>query len=269
MNKLHFYKYHGAGNDFIVVDGRTQTSNLSQKEIQSLCNRRFGIGADGLMILDHSPDYDFSMRYYNADGKEGTMCGNGGRCIVAFAAQEGKRDYVFGAIDGTHHAQILYRNGGETIVCLGMNNVDEIRPTQKEGFFLNTGSPHLVFFVTDLDRYDVSGQGSFWRGHPDFAPEGTNVNFVEIMPNGTLFVRTFERGVEAETFACGTGVTAAVIASYVHTKQENTPVSNGLFTQLIKTLGGDLQVSFKVAGKRFSNVQLTGPATFVFEGDIT
>ena len=258
---LHFYKYQGAGNDFIIVDGRVNMPELSTEDIHFLCDRRFGIGADGLMIIGNAPEVDFTMRYYNADGKEGTMCGNGGRCLVAFAARNSEMNhFLFSAIDGIHRADVIERNGQESQIRLEMNNVNNITSYGKEGFFLNTGSPHLVLFGTDITNLDVTNQGAFWRNHPDFAPKGTNVNFVEIERDGTLFVRTFERGVEAETLACGTGVTAAAIATYLYAKKDHT------FS--IRTLGGNLQVSFKERENSFYDVQLTGPATFVFEGNI-
>ena len=259
---LHFYKYQGAGNDFIILDGRAYIPTLSQKEINLLCNRRFGIGADGLMILGSAPQVDFSMRYYNSNGKEGSMCGNGGRCLTACAVRLGispKMDltrFTFSAIDGIHHAETLEHDQ----ICLEMKQVNQVQAYGKEGFFLDTGSPHLVLFDADTDRIDVAKCGAFWRRHPDFAPEGTNVNFVAIDSDGSLFVRTFERGVEEETFACGTGVTAAAMAAYMRTK--------GSRTYHIRTLGGELQVSFKTRGTQFYDVRLTGPATFVFEGDI-
>jgi diaminopimelate epimerase len=258
---VHFYKYQGAGNDFIIIEGRYGLPLLSQKEIHFLCNRRFGIGADGLMVIGYASDADFSMYYYNADGKEGTMCGNGGRCLVAYAAHHNDtKDWIFSAVDGIHRAEILEHKGAAFQVKLWMNDVNTIDPYGKDGFYLNTGSPHLVIFDPNVSQLDVSERGAFWRNHPDFAPEGTNVNFVNIEQEGTLFVRTYERGVEAETFACGTGVTAAALAAYLR---------SGVDSYSIRTPGGDLKVSFKVIENRFYDVQLTGPATFVFEGDVT
>lgn len=270
--KLHFYKFQGAGNDFIIVDGRNLEFQLSEREINFLCHRRFGIGADGLMILGSDPEMDFTMRYYNSDGKEGSMCGNGGRCLVACAARLGisprAGSFVFSAIDGIHQAEIIGDQGSEFQIRLGMNNVDTIDFYGKDGYFLNTGSPHLVLFDTDIARMDVSERGAFWRNHPDFAPQGTNVNFVEVASHGGLFVRTFERGVEDETLACGTGVTAAAIAAYVHAANRQMKPSEGSSTYAIRTPGGHLQVSFKSLGMQFYDVQLTGPAKFVFEGEI-
>ena len=266
--KLRFFKYQGAGNDFIIVDGRKQEIQLSEQQINFLCNRRLGIGADGLMILGNAPEVDFSMRYYNANGREGSMCGNGGRCLVAYAAAGQLGSYVFSAVDGVHHAQVISRNGPEALVCLGMNNVDTVSSYEKDGFYLDTGSPHLVFFDTDVGKLDVTDRGAFWRHHPDFAPQGTNVNFAEFESKGKLFVRTFERGVEAETLACGTGVTAAAIAAYTRTAAKQIKLFEETLSYAIRTPGGQLQVSFKTLAMRFYDVQLTGPATFVFEGEI-
>ena len=268
--RLHFYKYQGAGNDFIIVDGRVVLPKLTRKEIHQLCNRRFGIGADGLMIIDNATDVDFSMRYFNADGGEGTMCGNGGRCIVAFAAQ---REVRFLAVDGIHTAKIIHIQGNESQVCLGMCSVDPPLPYGKDGYYLNTGSPHLVFFGNDIAKLDVNREGAFWRNHPDFAPKGANVNFVEAEGDGTLFVRTFERGVEDETFACGTGVTASAIAAYMRSVNTGSVVNDSdvlrkTHEYAVRTLGGNLHVSFESKDLHFTNVQLTGPATFVFEGEI-
>ena len=267
--KIHFYKFQGAGNDFIVIEGRYGLPELSQKEIALLCHRRFGIGADGLMTIGQSPHVDFDMRYYNADGKEGTLCGNGGRCIVAFAARTATtKRFTFSAIDGLHKAEVLEQNGNQTQVCLEMRDVDSVSPYGDDGYFLNTGSPHLVLFDTDIDKLDVVGKGAFWRHHPDFAPKGTNVNFLEVESSGSLFVRTYERGVEDETLACGTGVTASAIAAFMRSVGHDTKRATGKPCYDIRTLGGRLKVSFNAHEGRFSSIYLTGPATFVFEGDV-
>lgn len=274
---IHAYKYQGAGNDFVILDNRTgQFNNISPKLVNRLCDRRFGVGADGLMLLGKSNKYDFSMRYFNADGPEGTMCGNGGRCLVAFALKMGFNEFEFDAIDGTHNAQIIESKGDEVIVRLKMidiSNCSKFNPSTGEkpdAYFLNTGSPHYVEFVEDINNYDVATKGKYWRYHPDFA-KGTNVNFVQIMStsngHGDLSVRTYERGVEAETFACGTGVTASAIATFVKTIGCNRDEAA---EYAIKALGGKLSVSFNYNKETnsFSNVYLTGPATFVFETDI-
>ncbi|MCL2727068.1 MAG: diaminopimelate epimerase [Bacteroidales bacterium] len=266
--KLHFYKYQGAGNDFVIVDGRTVMPQLSQKEIYYLCDRRFGIGADGLMVIGNAPDVDFTMRYYNANGKEGSMCGNGGRCLVAYAANGKVGRYQFSAVDGLHHAEVRGHRGSEALVCLGMNDVDKVHCSDNDRFFMDTGSPHLVIFEPDIANLDARERGAFWRHHPDFAPGGTNVNFVEVEPDGKLFVRTFERGVEDETLACGTGVTASAIAAYMRSLDKDIDESGKPHDYAIRTLGGNLQVSFLTKGALFYDVKLTGPTTFVFEGEI-
>ena len=273
--KVNFYKYQGTGNDFIIIDGRTVYPKLSQKEIEKLCNRRFGIGADGLMVIENTPlvfdgaqPIDFYMRYFNADGNEGPMCGNGGRCIVAFAARNGRQRVCFSATDGLHQAEVMERHGEEVQICLGMNSVDQVGFYGDGQYHLNTGAPHLVIFKTGLQTLDVAKQGTFWRNHPDFAPQGTNVNFVAQEEQKTLFVRTYERGVEGETLACGTGVTAAAIAAYLRSADTQVLHANDTHVFSVRTLGGTLHVSFQTDGERFYNIQLTGPATFVFEGSV-
>jgi diaminopimelate epimerase len=265
--QTEFYKYHGAGNDFIIIDDREEKifpSTLNAvKDISLLCNRRFGIGADGLMLLRTHSDYDFQMIYFNSDGRESTMCGNGGRCLAAFASY---KEFVqsrmyFIAADGPHHAEVFDGENGKNIVSLQMKNVAGVRK-MSDGYFLDTGSPHFILFVDDIDSVDVYNEGKKWRHDPLFGPGGTNVNFVSIK-NNTLNIRTFERGVEDETFACGTGITAAAIASY----------SRGyvLNRQLIavKAMGGDLSVSFKEENDgSFSDIYLTGPTVRVFKGTI-
>lgn len=257
---LTFSKYQGAGNDFILLDNRFNTGYQYPKElIQQLCDRRFGVGADGVMSLQPKEGYDFEMIYYNADGKPGSMCGNGGRCIVAFAQRLGiiQSETNFLAVDGPHYAKIS--DSGDW-VSLQMINVDEIENDQ-DAFVLNTGSPHYVLSVTDLKNKDVFHDGHNIRYNPLYEKEGINVNFVEDMGNH-YFVRTYERGVENETYACGTGVTAVAMAMAKMkglSGQINTPVS---------VLGGQLNVRFDYDGTRFSNVFLEGPAAHVFEGRI-
>ncbi len=261
------YKYQGAGNDFVILDNREEGIELSSSQIKLLCDRRFGIGSDGLMLLEGSKEYDFKMRYFNADGFEGTMCGNGGRCLVAFAAKMGIRNFDFEAIDGFHTAKLIDYTPSRSIVRLKMKDVEEVRkfiPSRKEdslpdAYFLDTGSAHLVIFVESVDKIDVATEGKFWRYYPDFE-NGVNVNFVEFRGD-KLYVRTFERGVEAETFACGTGVTASSIAAFI--------LKGGQTNYTIQTLGDLLQVEFTPhANHRFSDIWLTGPATFVFETEI-
>ncbi len=269
MSKLHVYKYQGAGNDFVVVDNRRgQADFLTPVQINRLCDRRFGVGADGLMTLDAGGAADFRMRYYNADGYEGTMCGNGGRCLVAFAARMGIAKYDFTACDGPHSAEVLSREGDRCIVRLKMRDVARL-DWLPDGCLLDTGSTHFVQWVDDLPRYDVDGEGKRLRWDERF-PHGANVNFVEVFPDH-LAVRTYERGVEAETWACGTGATASAIASYAHgaacfTRSEADPL-RVRFT--VHAPGGHLAVDFIPAEDgSFHDVWLTGPATPVFETDI-
>lgn len=255
--KLPFYKYHGAGNDFIIIDNRQQEYALTETQIASLCHRRTGIGADGLMLLEEVDGYDFSMVYYNADGAESTMCGNGGRCITLFAHHLGliQDEVHFIAIDGPHHASVL----NENTIALGMIPVTYIE-FQDGRTIMNTGSPHVVIPVEDLPAYEVFIEGRKVRKEAAFAPKGINVNFVQTI-NNTIHIRTYERGVEDETLACGTGVTAAAIASV----EEQL----GKFEVALKAVGGDLSVSFeKETPISATNIVLTGPAVKVFEGII-
>jgi len=256
--QLHFHKYQGTGNDFVIIDNRQGIYNeLSQPTVEKLCDRRFGIGGDGLMLLNESKDYDFEMIYYNADGRPGSMCGNGGRCLSAFAKKLGIQQNAakFIASDGPH--EVVYAENGW--VQLKMQDVDyvEIGPGY---FFLDTGSPHFVRYVTGIEEMDVYTDGSNIRYNERFAEEGTNVNFVQETDNG-IFVRTYERGVEDETYSCGTGVTAASL-----TFAKGAP---GAYTIPVQTLGGPLEVRFtKVDDRTYNNIWLCGPAEWVFEGDI-
>ena len=259
---LQFFKYQGAGNDFILVDDRSAVFDVSNQElIEQLCDRRFGIGADGLMLLRSSEAYDFTMLYFNADGREGSMCGNGGRCIVAFANDLGliKEQTVFDAVDGQHDATISNTRDAYW-VSLGMIPVNQIEKIGQDGF-LDTGSPHYVRHVEDLTGMDVFQEGKKIRNNERFQLVGTNVNFISVNQDKSLSIRTYERGVEDETLACGTGVTAAAIyAKYV-----------GLLDQThinVHALGGDLKVSFNENNGCYSNVRLEGPAKFVFKGEI-
>jgi diaminopimelate epimerase len=259
--QIRFFKFHGAGNDFILIDHRKESVVLDEKQIAFLCHRRFGIGADGLMLLQDSSDYDFRMRYYNSDGREGSMCGNGGRCIVAFADFLGikKTEYVFEAIDGLHRAKILEHKAPVWEVELQMLDVTEVEQRDNH-FFLDTGSPHYVEFVEDVQKVDVVQRGKSIRYSDAYAPAGTNVNFISEQ-NGQIQIRTYERGVEDETLACGTGVTAAAIAVAVRKGDTHNEY-------VLKALGGDLKVRFERRNQRFTNLWLTGPAAFVFAGEI-
>ncbi len=256
-----FYKYHGSGNDFIIIDDIDnqieKTIKNKQSYIKQLCNRHLGIGADGLMFLQKSKNADFRMKYYNSDGKEGSMCGNGGRCIAAFAHLKGyaKKNTTFEAIDGLHYAEII-----DNAVNLKMSDIEGYKKFGKS-FFLDTGSPHYVEFVKDVENLDVIKKGKKVRHDESINLGGTNVNFVEIQKD-TLFVRTFERGVEDETLSCGTGVVASAIATYIQgiTKTEYK----------IKTLGGNLKVRFNINKETgvIENVWLSGPAVLVFKGSL-
>ena len=262
--KLHIYKFQGAGNDFVVLDNRKGKLKLTTKQINRLCDRRFGIGSDGLMLLGKSKKYDFSMRYFNADGKEGSMCGNGGRCIVAFADMMGIKKFEFEAIDGYHRAEVLKRKGNGRIVKLKMRDVSECRKIGRKSYFLDTGSPHYVEFVKDLDNYPVDVKGKYWRYYFE---GGTNVNFIEVEDNH-LKIRTYERGVEAETFACGTGATASAIVACIAGVKPASVKGNKIKYDL-KARGGNLSVEAVVSDKKeFTEVYLTGPATLVFECDV-
>ncbi|MDD3300819.1 MAG: diaminopimelate epimerase [Bacteroidales bacterium] len=288
--KVKISKYQGAGNDFIILDNRNGSIELSKEQIKLLCDRRFGVGADGLMYLDSSDKFDFSMKFFNADGNEGTMCGNGGRCLVAFAAHNGIKKFHFQAIDGEHTGKVLKYSPKTSEVEIRMIDVNGIKEHSPKSFFLNTGSPHLVIFVDNLQNYDVDKNGRLWRNHPMFKG-GTNVNFVQgnwgkdssgwsqsLEPGSTmeLSVRTFERGVEAETFACGTGITAASLAyhrllsknsSNRFGREEVFPVD---IHSKVKALGGELEVNFKYLGNdKYTDIILKGPATFVFECEIS
>jgi diaminopimelate epimerase len=259
--KLNFFKYEGAGNDFILIDNRNGAfSPINRTEtIKKMCDRHFGIGADGLMILDLKDNFDFEMRYFNADGREGSMCGNGGRCIVAFAKHLKliQTETNFLAVDGPHYATIS-ENGNW--VSLQMIDVQEIKPDGK-AFVLNTGSPHYVLEVKDLACKDVNLDGKNIRYNDKYTKDGINVNFVEDFGDH-YFVRTYERGVEGETFACGTGVTAVSMAMAMKKSL------SGNIKNEIKVPGGSLSVTFNYDGKLFKDVFLEGPATFVFEGSI-
>ena len=257
-NKLKFYKYQGTGNDFVIIDNRDlQFNRTNNFLVEKLCDRRYGIGADGLMLLQNKQGFDFEMVYYNADGNESSMCGNGGRCIVEFARSLGlvKDRASFIATDGPHTAIVK-----PEFISLKMNDVKEVELTT-DFSFLNTGSPHYVAFVTQLSTYNVFEEGKKIRNKERFQPNGTNVNFVE-KQSGELFVRTFERGVENETFSCGTGVTAAALVASIKNLATAPDSCN------IKTLGGQLLVKFKRhADNSFTDIWLEGPATFVFKGE--
>jgi diaminopimelate epimerase len=255
--RLHFHKYHGTGNDFILVDNRANEYYLSKEQIEKICERRFGIGADGLMLLNERAGYDFEMKYYNADGKEGSMCGNGGRCMIKFVYQLGmhRELYKFLATDGPHEAEIDI----DGIVSLKMKDVRTVRRFHND-YILDIGSPHYIKMVNHVMDMDVYKKGYEIRHSKEFEDEGINVNFVELTDEpDKIIVRTFERGVEDETLSCGTGVTAAALVCYHN--------ENGFNEVEVKTLGGLLSVEFdKTDENHYENIWLCGPAEKVYEG---
>lgn len=257
--RIEFYKYHGTGNDFVILDNRNgQYDQISNTQVAKICHRRFGIGADGLMMLNQKAGYDFEMIYYNADGNTSTMCGNGGRCLVKFANDMGihKYTYRFIAIDGDHEAEIDNHNR----IRLKMTDVNEL-DEHSSYTVLNTGSPHYIKFVNNAEDIDVFSNGRAIRNSSHFIKEGINVNFVESTGEDSIFVRTYERGVEDETMSCGTGVTAAALVS-AHNERGFNRVE-------IKTPGGHLSVEFnKISDHEFNEIWLCGPATFVYKGEI-
>ena len=289
-----FYKYQGAGNDFLIADNRdghlTETGGVLycnatgwSKPIAEICDRRYGVGADGLMLLENSDKYDFHMAYYNSDGSGGMMCGNGGRCIVAFAADRGIGHFDFDAADGFHSANIVKDDSGVKTVRLKMTDVRGMLRYQKlagvpvpsEGYFLDTGTRHYVRFVDSLDSYDIVSEGRNIRTKAhELGPIGANVNFVEPISEGVIKVRTYEKGVEDETFACGTGIVASAMASYVHgvrprVSEGENGCLNAMYTVHAKR--DILAVSFDASSDAewsAKNVWLTGPAAFIAEINI-
>lgn len=254
-----FYKYQGTGNDFVMIDNRDgRFFKKDARQIERICDRRFGIGADGLILLENDPDYDFRMVYYNSDGNESSMCGNGGRCLVAFAKKLGVivDRCRFIAVDGSHEAEVL----SDDTISLKMKDVDSVRLS--DGYvFLDTGSPHHVEMVDDVNEIDVKDRGAEIRYSNRYGVGGTNVNFVTKLAEDQFSVRTYERGVEDETLSCGTGVTAVAIAmnELGHTNSNQMK---------LKVLGGELGVSFNKNDSDYTDVWLSGPAQFVFSGEI-
>ncbi len=258
MTQITFYKYQGTGNDFVMIDDRSLTFPAHQSVIARLCDRRFGVGGDGLILLQNTPNYDFKMVYFNADGRQGSMCGNGGRATVRFAADLGliTDSTTFVAVDGEHKAVAC-----EDEIFLKMGAVSLLEQ-YADYDFMDTGSPHYVTFVENIDAVDVLASGRAVRYGPQFEPcGGTNVNFVQMIDQNTLYVRTYERGVEDETFSCGTGVTACALAAHLRFGTVE-PVQ-------VLTKGGNLRVSFQTrADGGFENIYLIGPAVRVFKGEI-
>ncbi|MCB0456847.1 MAG: diaminopimelate epimerase [Flavobacteriaceae bacterium] len=252
---LEFYKYQGTGNDFVLIDNRLNTFfKKDTKLVAAMCDRKFGIGADGLILIENHPDLDFTMVYYNSDGNLSSMCGNGGRCITHFAKFLGMIDgeAKFEAVDGMHHASLT-----DDKISLGMNDVDSVSVFETH-VFLNTGSPHHVQLVSGIDKFDVFSEGRRLR-NAVYGSAGANINFVEQVSENTFKVRTYERGVEDETLSCGTGVTAVAIAMFEIGKTKSNAV-------VLETPGGTLEVSFQKKGNSYQKVTLTGPAVQVFKG---
>ena len=261
--KIHFSKYQATGNDFVLIDNRSGKYSFSPEQVRLICDRKFGIGADGLMLIERHPHAHFNLQYFNSDGSQ-SLCGNGSRAAVRMAAALGlvNGKAKFEAFDGLHDAEILE----DGIIRLKMNNVSEVK-SYGESFFINTGSPHYIRFVSQVEDYPVFEEGRKIRYESQFSPGGTNVNFVQLGTGNSIFVRTYERGVEDETLSCGTGVTAAALAASL--KGLTSPVS-------VRTRGGELRVEFKAASAavqadsrgKFEDIYLTGPAKLVFEGDL-
>ena len=257
--QIIFHKYQGTGNDFVILDNRDgRYDRLSKEQVKFLCDRRFGIGADGLMLFNQDNGFDFEMKYYNSDGGESSMCGNGGRCLVKFAWDMGdkKQKYRFKAIDGEHEAEI----DSEGIVSLRMSDVNEIKEYHGD-FLLDTGSPHYVKMVNDVMHLDVYKKGQEIRRSNEFNRDGINVNFVEQAADDEIIVRTYERGVEDETLSCGTGVTASAIVCYHN--------EIGFNDVTVRTRGGKLSIQFdRLDNDKYKNIWLRGPAEKVFQGQI-
>ena len=256
---VSFYKYQGTGNDFVIIDQLTHQIDFSRAEIAFMCDRRMGIGADGLMLMRPYDGYDFDMVYFNSDGNQSTMCGNGGRCISQlYFKLKGKNSASFMAIDGIHQSHLM----DDGWVSLQMNDVSEIN-LHSLGYFLDTGSPHLVIKQDDIDAINVKAKGAEIRYGHDYNEDGINVNFLQVQDD-KIKVRTYERGVENETLSCGTGVTAsAIVASKIGGNN-----SQQSYTIDVKAPGGDLKVKFKNEGKLYRDIWLIGPAVEVFQGEI-
>ena len=263
--KIQFYKYQGTGNDFVMVDNRGGNFNYNNTEfVSSICDRRYGIGCDGLILIEDNNDLDFTMKYFNSDGSELGMCGNGARCVVQFAKKLGiiNNSAIFQASDGVHHAEIIDNN----YVRVKMNDIDmsnyDLIDKNFDNIYLDNGSPHLVINSNDIDKIDVFNEGRKIRYGEKYKHEGVNINFVEFTSNSSLFkVRTYERGVEDETLSCGTGAIAvAVVLNY----------SNIINKEEIKISmkGGNLKVSFSRVGDNFSNIWLSGAVSEIYKGEI-
>lgn len=267
MKKITFHKFHGAGNDFVIIDNMSDGCDLSEKEVEFLCHRHFGIGADGLLLLERSEKADLKLRYFNSNGREASLCGNGSRCATACALMLGHctEDASVEASDGIHNVKILSANNNEWLVCIWMHDVSEYE-VYDDGVFINTGSPHFVRLVSndEIDSFDGSAES---LRHDSRFEGGTNVDFYRLGRNGDIQIRTFERGVEAETLSCGTGVTATAIVDTINSKSPS-----GEYVKTLHTKGGDFEVRF-IAKKtdehyKFTDVRLIGPSKCVFSGTI-
>ena len=256
--KIKFQKYQGTGNDFIIINNnRLSFPNKNKDLIKHLCDRKFGIGSDGLILINPSEKTDFEMIYFNSDGNLGSMCGNGARCSVKFAQNQKiiKSNTIFNACDGNHNATI-----NKDLITLSMKPVDKIK-TFNNDLFLDTGSPHYIRFVENIEGFNVYNEGKLIRNSSEFKDEGVNVNFVQIISENEFSVRTFERGVEDETLSCGTGVTAVALAMF-HLKKTNSKKLK------IKTRGGELTVEFNNSENGYSEIYLTGSVKMIFSGEI-
>ncbi len=256
VGRVHFHKYQATGNDFVIIDNRNNALSLTTEQVAKICDRRLGVGADGLIMIEKHPSLNFNLTYYNSDGSQ-SLCGNGSRAAVQFASRLGivNGKSKFNAFDGEHTAEIL----DSEIIRLKMNPVKDVKQLGDD-YFIHTGSPHVVKFVTAIHDYSVIEEGRSIRYAEAYKPGGTNVNFVELEGNNTIFVRTYERGVENETLSCGTGVTAAALGAFY--KGYTSPIT-------IKTLGGQLLVEFKHGQYgTFQDIFLVGPAKMVFEGEL-
>lgn len=262
---LKFSKYEGTGNDFIIIDNREKIFDPANASlINKLCSRRFGIGADGLLLLNRSENYDYNMEYFNSDGNLGSMCGNGGRCLAAFAKRLGiiKTKASFDAVDGIHQAEIKKYDEKKLNAVVSLKMADVKNPEETAGLiFMNTGSPHIIKFVDDVNEVDVITEGRKIRHSKRFREKGTNVNFISFK-NDLIYMRTYERGVEDETLSCGTGAVAAALAV-----ADKDLLKDKRYSKLI-TKGGELIVHFEKAENGFKNIFLEGPATFVFDAEI-
>ena len=273
---MELFKYQAAGNDFILLRSLDHRAGLTEQEVIRLCDRRYGIGADGLIILESSPVHDFSMRFYNNDGSTGMFCGNGGRCIIDLAWRSGlpasgaDDSWTFSAPDGLHSGKVLSHEGRRSQILLGMNNITSVEamhlpaePGQEAtAWKMNTGTEHLVIFRDNIEDMDVQSEGRRWRYAPQFAPKGVNVNFVQSTgaEGDLLHVRTYERGVEYETLSCGTGIIAAAAASWLRGDH------SGKYT--LRSTHDTFSVSFRHQDGIFTEIELTGPAELVFKAVI-